>query len=232
MKGINKSVHFSDNYCLSYESLLNIINGLADGVSGQTLTLHQDLVNQLSDDDIAIATSKGWSISPARTITTPVVVSDLSQIPSSTYGITSRTYDFSQYTGKLYSLPNKSNLRYFEGDLSNANVKQAFNSFKLKCAHLKTNIAGDTDSMFNQNQNLLEVTGLEGYTTNASEMFSYCRLLKSVDLSKLDTSQCTDMQGMFNESGIEDIPKLNTSQCTIMYSMFSRTNIITADLKG
>lgn len=58
-KGINKSMYCNDAYCLSYESLLNIINGLADGVSGQTLTLNRDLVNQLTDDDIAIATNKG-----------------------------------------------------------------------------------------------------------------------------------------------------------------------------
>lgn len=58
-KGLNKSVYCNENYCLSYESLLNIINGLADGVSGQTLTLSRDLVNQLTDDDIAIATNKG-----------------------------------------------------------------------------------------------------------------------------------------------------------------------------
>ena len=59
LKGINKSIYFDRDYCLSYESLLNIINGLASGVSGQTLTLNEDLVNQLSDDDIAIATNKG-----------------------------------------------------------------------------------------------------------------------------------------------------------------------------
>lgn len=58
-KGINKTLYVDKAYSLSYESLLNIINGLAEGVSGQTLYLHQDLVNQLSDDDIAIATNKG-----------------------------------------------------------------------------------------------------------------------------------------------------------------------------
>lgn len=99
LKGINKSVTFSNTYSLSYESLLNIINGLADGVSGQTLTLHKDLVNQLSDDDIAVATNKGWTISPAKTITSAVIVTDLTQVSSSSVVITPRIYDFSQYTG-------------------------------------------------------------------------------------------------------------------------------------
>lgn len=99
-KGFNKSIGFNSGaYCITYESIINVINGLADGVSGQTLYLFQDLVNQLSDDDIAIATNKGWSISPARTITEPVVVTALSQIPNTVYQISPRNYDLSQYSG-------------------------------------------------------------------------------------------------------------------------------------
>ena len=99
LKNIKVNMHLDKCYSLSYESLMNVINKLTDGVSGQTLYLHQDCVNQLSDDDIAIATNKGWSISPARTITEPVVVTKLSQIPNSTYQITPKTYDFSQFNG-------------------------------------------------------------------------------------------------------------------------------------
>lgn len=98
-KGLKVSVYLDNCYSLSYESLMNVINKLADGVSGKTLYLSQDCVNQLSDDDIAIATNKGWSISPAKTITEPVVVTNLSQVPTKTYNITPKTYDFSQYTG-------------------------------------------------------------------------------------------------------------------------------------
>lgn len=99
LKGFNKRLYCNSAYSLSYESLLNIINGLADGVSGQTLYLHQDCVNQLSDDDIAVATNKGWSISPAKKITSPTTVYILSQIPVATYHITPKTYDFSQFDG-------------------------------------------------------------------------------------------------------------------------------------
>lgn len=87
--------------------------------------------------------------------------------------------------------------------------------------------------MFNQCQKLIEVTGLEGYTTNADSMFAYCRLLESVDLSKLDTSQCTSMRFMFQQSGLKEIPVINnTSQCVNMDSLFAATHIITADLRG
>ena len=122
---MNKSFYCDPNNILSYKSLLNVLNGLADGVSGQTLTLNAVLVNQLSDDDIAIATSKGWSVSPARTITSPVVVTDLTQVPINTYHITPNSYDFSQYNGSWRSsnnytlLPCKNQLAVFEGDISN-----------------------------------------------------------------------------------------------------------------
>lgn len=58
-KGLKVSVYLNQCYSLSYESLMNVINKLADGVSSKTLYLAQDSVNQLSDDDIAIATNKG-----------------------------------------------------------------------------------------------------------------------------------------------------------------------------
>lgn len=121
MKGIKTSIYFNEVYCLSYESALNIINGLSDGVSGQTLTLHKDVVNQLSDDDIAIATNKGWTVSPAKTITSPILVTDNNQV-TGVYQITPRTYDFSQYTGTISIIT----LRYFEGDVSKMQTSGGF----------------------------------------------------------------------------------------------------------
>lgn len=59
LKGVKTSWYANTAYSLSYQSLLNIINGLADGVTGQTLYLLKDMVNDLTDDDIAIATNKG-----------------------------------------------------------------------------------------------------------------------------------------------------------------------------
>lgn len=51
---------------LTYESVMNVINGLYDrasaGLSVLTLKLHANHLAMLSEDDIAIATNKGWSI--------------------------------------------------------------------------------------------------------------------------------------------------------------------------
>lgn len=98
-KDINVNFYIDTAFSLTYESLINILNGLKDGAN-KTIYMRQDQVNQFSDDDIAIATNKGWSISPAKNITEPIVVTQLSQIPSSTYLITPRNYDFSQFTGE------------------------------------------------------------------------------------------------------------------------------------
>lgn len=51
---------------LTYESIMNVINLLydrtANGLSGLTLKLHSNQMAKLSEDDIAIATNKGWSL--------------------------------------------------------------------------------------------------------------------------------------------------------------------------
>ena len=51
---------------LTYESVINVLNGLYDrasaGLSVLTLKLHANHLAMLSDDDIAIATNKGWTI--------------------------------------------------------------------------------------------------------------------------------------------------------------------------
>lgn len=64
---INIKANLSDNYgfikCpnLSYESCINILNGLADvtDLGGRTLKVHQNFLD-LVGDKISIATNKGW----------------------------------------------------------------------------------------------------------------------------------------------------------------------------
>jgi hypothetical protein len=102
-------------------------------VNGQTLYLYQDLVNQLSDEDIAIATNKGWTISPTKSITAPKVVTSMSDVLRSSYHITLKNYDFSQYSGSWASgsysgIPNYGSVYVFEGDLSS--TTNAFQMFK------------------------------------------------------------------------------------------------------
>lgn len=208
-KGLKVSAYLNKCYSLTYESVMNVINKLADGVSGKTLYLFQDLVNQLSDDDVAIATSKGWSISPARTITEPVVVTDLNQIPTTTYQITPRTYDFNQYSGSWEKgtdsgLPCRSSIRSFEADLS-----------------------GTTDAtrMFTYCTSLVYVKLLNtGNITNMSSMFNNATSIVNIEID--DTSNVTDMSKMFYSSyvNLDFVENLNVSKVINLQEMFVGAN--------
>lgn len=234
-KGMNKSIFVSTAYSLTYESLLNILNGLADGVSGQTLTLNQDLVNQLSDDDIAIATNKGWSISPTRTITEPVIVTDLNQIPSTVTNITPRTYDFSQYSGVWTSGSSyrpallKCDPYVFEADLSNTtDASQMFTQksnlkyLDLKNTHNLTNTKGMFEECRIEAVPLFDTQNV----TDMSEMFYKCRYIDTIPL--FDTHNVTTMRYMFGGSSIKTIPLLDTSNVTNMSFMFNECKSLTS----
>ena len=186
-KNYSVNLYAKDAYVLSYESLMNVINKLADGVSGKTLYLHQDCVNMLSDDDIAIATNKGWSISPAKTITGPVVVTNLSQIPMATHQINPRLYDFSQYSGSA-RLPCVSYLQYFDGDFSNStNIESMFSgNVPLKSAKL-TNTSN---------------------ITNMNRLFNDCRDMEHLYIA--DTSNVTSMVYMLY--GCKNLKDTNISE--------------------
>ena len=226
-KGLKVNMYLDKCYSLSYESLMNVINKLADGVSGKTLYLFQDLVNQLSDDDIAIATSKGWSISPARTITEPVVVTNLNQIPSTTYQITPRTYDFSQYSGSA-RIPCFSYIRYFEGDfLNSTNIAGMFTG----ATSLKSAILTNTSNITDMNRLFMECRDMEHLyiadTSNVTSMvymFNDCSNLKDVNVSEWDVGKVTDMQFMFSscDSLVNlDLSGWNASNVKNMQTMFA-----------
>ena len=58
---VNLGLQYSPK--LTVDSVMNIINYAADMTSNpQTLTLHQDVFNKLSQEQIATATAKGWNI--------------------------------------------------------------------------------------------------------------------------------------------------------------------------
>ena len=183
LKGMKHSLYLDSSYSFSYESLQNIINGLADGVSSQTLYLHQDLVNQLSDEDIAIATNKGWSISPAKSITSPIVIKSMSDFPRASYHITFKNYDFSQYTGSWSSgassaLPSYSALCVFEGDISSTtNASQMFRGCS-RLGYLK---------LYNT-----------GNITTTNSMLAGCTNLVEANFKDWDVSNVTTMTYMFN----------------------------------
>lgn len=57
---VNFDIHWSTK--MEREALLEVINNLATVTSTRTLTIGSTLKAKLTDDDIAIATAKGWTI--------------------------------------------------------------------------------------------------------------------------------------------------------------------------
>ena len=64
LKNLKISLHLADNKKLDRASLRAVINGLADltGSDTKTLTLGKTLIAKLTEEDIAIATAKNWTI--------------------------------------------------------------------------------------------------------------------------------------------------------------------------
>lgn len=66
LTGTNNTYFLAQQSKLTYESIMNVINMLYDrasaGFSVLTLKLHANVLALLSEDDIAIATNKGWTI--------------------------------------------------------------------------------------------------------------------------------------------------------------------------
>ena len=65
IKGLSTS--FDIRYCplINKESVLYLFNNAQTGVSGKTITLHADVFNQLTTDEVAIATEKGFTVASA-----------------------------------------------------------------------------------------------------------------------------------------------------------------------
>ena len=60
-QGLKVSISMGNSYNITRESMLNIFNTI--GEARKTITIHQDVADRLTDEDIAIATNKGWTIS-------------------------------------------------------------------------------------------------------------------------------------------------------------------------
>lgn len=61
LKGLKESLKLSDSPLLSKESILYLFNN-AQVVSGKRIELHPSVRAKLTDEDIAIATNKGWAV--------------------------------------------------------------------------------------------------------------------------------------------------------------------------
>lgn len=61
--GLKVNLYLSYTPLLTVDSVMNVINNAADMTSSpKTLTLHQDVFNKLSEEQIATASAKGWNI--------------------------------------------------------------------------------------------------------------------------------------------------------------------------
>ena len=63
LKNLSVTLELSDSPLLTRESVLNIFNNLATVTTETYIYLHNDVKARLTDNDITIATSKGWIIS-------------------------------------------------------------------------------------------------------------------------------------------------------------------------
>lgn len=61
--GLKIDLNLSDSPLLTVDSVINVINNAADMTSSpKTLTLHQDVFNKLTEEQITTANAKGWNI--------------------------------------------------------------------------------------------------------------------------------------------------------------------------
>lgn len=68
---IKISISFNNCSSLSTDTIQSIIDGLADltGQTSQTLTVHQDVRNKLTENQLTTISDKNWAISPAEATT-------------------------------------------------------------------------------------------------------------------------------------------------------------------
>ena len=59
------NLYFSDSTKLSQQSVNNVLNALADGVTGKSITFASTQYNYITEEQKAAATAKGWTIKSA-----------------------------------------------------------------------------------------------------------------------------------------------------------------------
>lgn len=63
--GVNRNLDLSWSTAFTRESMLVVINNLATVTTARTLTINSDVLAELTEDDVLIATGKGWTIAGA-----------------------------------------------------------------------------------------------------------------------------------------------------------------------
>ena len=104
----------------------------------------------------------------------------------------------------------------------------------LDLSNLDTSGITDMTGMFAHTKNLTKIIFGEHFNTSnvksMYEMFCNTYMLKSIDLSRIDTSSVTNMGHMFYGSGVEtlDLSTFDTSNVTAMDWMFASVSKITS----
>lgn len=94
-----------------------------------------------------------------------------------------------------------------------------------------SNITGSAEQMFYYCVHLMEVPKLVMTPTNCSKMFRYCSLLEDLDLSGIDTQNCTSFNEMFrNCSNLKnlDLSSFNTQSVVNVQDMFNACTKLTS----
>lgn len=127
---LTSTIDFYDNYLLSDESVQKLFNVFPEITTNRTVRFNQHTINNLSDETIEIAINKGYTVTPAKTITEPIIVTATTSFPSDLHLITPKTYDFSQYTGSFDDISSldKYNLhcKYVECEISSPDASHLF----------------------------------------------------------------------------------------------------------
>ncbi len=158
-----------------------------------------------------------------------------------------REWDTSQVTNMdrmFASIPNLTEIKGIEEFKTSkvTNMSYMFYDIAISTLDLTNwNISQVTnmDSMFANMPNLTEIQGIEDFkTNNVTNMHNIFNgtALSTLDLSTWDTSQVTDMQGMFynmtNLTEIQGIEDFKTSNVTNMSYMFYNTKLSTLNLSN
>ena len=248
-----KSVDLSRTI-LTSECVKDLIKNLGKNVSEETLTLNETLAGYLTKFDIIAATIKSWTITPTVTSINFADVkssTDLSSVSNTTYKIcTVELTESNKYTRlddvvNAYTACNEVYI-YDDGSITsleklfhenNTNAKTKITTFGFVPGYFVNNTS--TAYMLSGYPKLtsLDLSGLDtSGVTDMEGMFYHCSSLTSMDLSGMDTSSATTMEYMFNGCGnltSLDVNHFDTSRVTNMNAMFNGCSSLTSlDISG
>ena len=225
-RNLKVSLDLSDSHLLTHTSLMNVINNLATVTSPQYLTLHSTSLSKLSDDDILIATNKGWVIQTpyeeagyaklyfnvTQTIFNQEVNSDgemfvnvcnmsaIDNVRNIKYPAGTR-WGSEEYVYGFYIEEPGSYFVEFEYDLLRT---RAFMNSEVSAIHsLDGKIMDSLVGMFYDCNRLIDISPLRKWDTSnvkdMRQMFDYCTSLTDISpLANWDISNVMDMDYMFS----------------------------------